>query len=268
MMKFLFCALLFITAYPIHAAKPDLILAKEYRQQNIKGWMMSEKVDGVRAYWDGKQLISRQGNVFTPPAGFTRDFPPFAVDGELYAGRGTFERVSVAVRSSSGDWRGIRLHIFDVPHAKGSLKQRLAVAQKYITAHPNINMVVLPQIEVRDIQHARQFLRQIEQGGGEGVMLRNPSTAYVGGRSDNLLKLKSAHDAECVVTKHHQGKGKYADMLGAISCKNELGEFRIGSGFTDADRRNPPKIGSVITYKYRGFTSKGLPRFATYWRKR
>ena len=98
-------------------------------------------------------------------------------------------------------------------------------------------------------------------------MLRNPNTPYQGGRSDNLLKLKSAHDAECTVTAHHEGKGRNAGLLGAVSCRNETGEFRIGSGFKNADRRNPPPIGSRLTYKYRGFTAKGTPRFATYLRR-
>lgn len=252
----------------VQAAKPDLLLAQEYQGQNIQGWAMSEKLDGVRAYWNGKQLISRQGNVFTPPAGFTHNFPPFALDGELYIGRGQFEAVSAAVRSAGHSWQGIKLHVFDVPSAQGTLYQRLDKAKQHLAKYPQARFVVIPQIVVKDEAHARQFLREIEAKGGEGVMLRNPNTPYHGGRSAQLLKLKTAHDAECVVTQHHEGKGKYAGLLGALSCKNDRGEFRIGSGFKDADRRQPPKIGSTITYKYRGFTNKGTPRFATFLRVR
>jgi len=40
-------------------------------------------------------------------------------------------------------------------------------------------------------------------------------------------------------------------MLGALHVKDNFGkEFKVGSGFTDAQRRKPPKIGSVITFKY------------------
>ena len=250
------------------AAAPNLILAQEYKNQNIQGWAMSEKLDGVRAYWDGKQLISRQGNVFTPPAGFTRDFPPFALDGELYIGRGKFEAVSAAVRTAGHSWQGVKMYVFDAPKESGNLYQRLNKAKQHLAQHPTANFVVLTQTPAQNEAHARQFLREIEAQGGEGVMLRNPNAPYQGGRSSNLLKLKSAHDAECVVTQHHEGKGKYAGMLGALSCKNQLGEFRIGSGFKDAERKNPPKIGSTITYKYRGFTNKGTPRFATFLRVR
>lgn len=247
---------------------PNLILAKEYKNQEITGWAMSEKLDGVRAYWDGKQLISRQGNVFTPPAHFTRGFPNFALDGELFIGRGQFEQTSAAVRSRQGDWSKIKLYVFDAPDFSGSLKQRLDNVRAHLRRNPRANLVVIEQHTVKNAAHVQQFLRQVEQLGGEGVMLRHPTLPYVGGRSSQLLKVKSAHDAECVITAHHEGKGRNAGRLGAVSCQNELGEFRIGSGFSDAQRDNPPPIGSTITYQYRGFTQKGTPRFATFLRVR
>lgn len=266
-MKIWFYVLL-LSLCPISVAAPNLILAKELTNQDITGWAMSEKLDGVRAYWDGKRLISRQGHVFTPPAHFTQNFPPYPLDGELFSKRGQFEQISATVRRHQSDWSGIKLHVFDVPHASGSLYERLAKAQAHLKRYPHANFIIIKQIPVQNRQHAQKFLQQIELLGGEGVMLRQPNLPYSGGRSDGLLKLKTAHDAECTVTQHHEGKGKYIGKLGAVSCKNHLGEFRIGSGFKDTDRENPPPIGSKITYKYRGFTQKGLPRFATYLRKR
>lgn len=248
-------------------AAPSIMLAKEYRQQNIKGWLMSEKLDGVRAYWDGKQLISRQGYPFTPPADFTHNFPPYPLDGELYSKRGDFEYISATVRKSNGDWAGIKLHVFDVPKAAGRLDERLAVIEQRIALFP-ANIVVIPQIPIKETSEAEAYLNKIVGEGGEGVILRNPEPPYAGGRSSDYLKLKPQQDAECTVTKHHEGKGKYAGKLGAISCRNENGDFKIGSGFKDADRNNPPPIGSIITYRHRGFTEKGLPRFATYLRIR
>ncbi|WP_107855498.1 DNA ligase [Neisseria weaveri] len=250
------------------AAPPDLILAKEYENQDIRGWAMSEKLDGVRAYWDGKQLISRQGYPFTPPAGYTRHFPPYPLDGELFSRRGAFEQISAAVRSKAGDWSTIRLHVFDVPKAEGNLYRRLNKLQTWLDKHPKAPITIIRQIPARDTGHAKQFLKQTEAQGGEGIMLRHPDSVYQSGRSSTLLKMKTAHDAECTVTRHHEGKGKYTGKLGAISCKNQYGEFRIGSGFKDADRSNPPLVGSTITYQYRGFTQKGTPRFATYLRRR
>ena len=253
---------------PASAGAADLMLAQEYKDQEIAGWAMSEKLDGVRAYWDGKHLMSRQGYAFAPPKGFTAQFPPYPLDGELYSGRGQFEQISAAVRSASSNWRGIRLHVFDVPKAQGNLYQRLAVATQWLKTHPNAPITIIPQIKVRDRQHAMDFLKQIEAQGGEGVMLRQPESRYSGGRSSQLLKLKSQYDDECTVTRHYEGKGRNAGRLGAVGCKNQHGEFRIGSGFKDKDRDNPPKIGTLITYRYRGFTQKGTPKFATFVRVR
>ena len=250
------------------ARAEELLLAREYHQQDVRGWAMSEKLDGVRAFWNTRQLLSRNGSAFAPPPDFTLDFPPFAVDGELYSGRGQFEQISAAVRSSRGDWSKLKLHVFDVPEAKGNLYERLAVLQRWLDDHPQARIVCIPQRPVQDVAQVQRVLRQVEAGGGEGVMLRDPDAAYQGGRSDQLRKGKSLHDAECTVTAHHPGKGKYRGMLGAFSCRNEYGEFRIGSGLSDAERSDPPPVGTVITYRYRGFTAKGVPRFPTYVRVR
>ncbi|WP_373817092.1 DNA ligase, partial [Neisseria dentiae] len=208
------CALFFTPA--AFAAAPDLLLAKEYRAQNISGWAMSEKLDGVRAYWNGKQLVSRQGYPFTPPAGYLDHFPPYPVDGELFSRRGQFEQISAAVRAASGNWHNIKLHVFDVPQASGNLYQRLAVLEKWLQRHPQAPIEIIKQTPAKDNAHAQAFLKQIEAKGGEGVMLRHPEMPYRGGRSDYLLKLKSLHDAECTVTRHYEGKGKYAGKLGAL----------------------------------------------------
>ena len=143
-MKSLLLILALLLAPYLYAA-PNLILAKEYSGQNIAGWAMSEKLDGVRAYWDGRKLISRQGHPFSPPAGFTRDFPPYPLDGELYSRRGAFEQISAAVRSANGDWSGIKLHVFDAPQAPGNLYQRLALVQRHLAAHPQAKIAVMPQ---------------------------------------------------------------------------------------------------------------------------
>ena len=249
-------------------AAPDLILAETWQGQDTSGWAMSEKLDGVRAYWDGQQLISRAGYPFRPPAGFLADYPPWPLDGELYRGRGQFEATSAAVRAVDGDWRGINLHVFDVPQATGDLYLRLATLDTWLREHPQARIRLIAQTPVKNREHITSTLKTIEQQGGEGLMLREPNQPYHGGRSPYLLKVKSAPDAECTVVAHHPGKGKHTGRLGAITCENEHGRFRIGSGFTNAERAHPPAIGSTITYRYRGFTRKGTPRFATYLRPR
>lgn len=259
-------------APPVQPAQ--MMLAQEYRGQAVAGWLMSEKLDGVRAFWDGRQLIGRSGKAFTAPAWFTQGFPPFALDGELFAGRGRFELAAAAVHSSDPQaWQPLHYAVFDVPNAAGGLLQRLQVLRDYLSQSGAVGAApgrirIVEQRPVTDAAAAQAFLREIEAGGGEGVMLRHPQAAYPRGRSELLLKMKSAHDAECVVVAHHPGRGRLQGLLGSLSCENAQGRFRIGSGFSDRERSDPPPIGSTITYRYRGLTAKGLPRFASFVRIR
>ena len=249
---------------------PDLMLLQTYQKQDITGWLMSEKLDGVRGYWDGKQLYTRQNQRLTPPHYFLRDFPPFAIDGELFSTRGQFEHISSIVRSQKDKgWETLALHVFDVPNAQGTLPQRLAVLADYLKDHPTPHIQIIKQIAVQSPEHVQQFLADVEKLGGEGVVVRNPNAPYeFGKRSSQILKLKTALDEECTVIAHHNGKGQFENALGSLTCENHRGRFKIGSGFNLAERSNPPPIGSVITYKYRGLTRSGKPRFATYWREK
>ncbi|WGE31985.1 DNA ligase [Actinobacillus genomosp. 2] len=253
----------------LFAKTPDLMLLGQYRDQDINGWAMSEKLDGVRGYWDGKQLISRQGNPLAPPDYFIKDFPPFAIDGELFSERGQFEEISSITRANEPKgWYKLKLYVFDVPNANGNLFERLTTLKNYLSQHPTPYIQIIEQIPIQDKAHLMQFYQQVLSQNGEGVVVRNPNTAYIKGRSAQILKLKPVLDEECTVIAHHNGKGKYRDKLGAITCENQRGRFRIGSGFKDKDRENSPPIGSLITYKYRGLTKQGKTRFATFFRMR
>lgn len=266
MKKFLFLLLLCPSLF---AKSPDLMLLGQYKDQDITGWVMSEKFDGVRGFWNGKQLISRQGYAFNPPNYFVKNFPPFAIDGELFSERGKFEEISSIVRSAEPKgWHKLKLQVFDVPYAKGNLFERLNSLKQYLAQHRSPHIEIIEQIPIQDKTHLNTFYQAIIAKGGEGVVVRNPNAEYIQGRSAQILKIKPVLDEECTVIAHHKGKGKYAHKLGAITCENQRGRFRIGSGFKDKDRENPPPIGSTITYKYRGLTESGKPRFATFWRIR
>lgn len=263
-MLFLLCIVAQLEASPL-----NLMLLEQYKNQEVTGWVMSEKLDGVRGFWDGKQLLSRQGYPFSVPDYFTRHFPPFAIDGELFSEREQFDNISAIVRSTEPKgWYQLKLHVFDVPNAEGNLFKRLAVLEDHLAKYPSPHIAIIKQIPIENKLHLEKFFNNIQQQGGEGVVIRNPNAPYVQGRSAQILKLKAVDDEECTVVAHHKGKGKYAAKLGAITCENQRGRFRIGSGFSDKEREIPPPIGSIITYKYRGLTSTGKPRFATYWRER
>ena len=254
-------------------ATPKLMLANSYHEDiNVTDYWVSEKLDGVRAYWNGTQLISRQGNVFAAPDWFNADFPKIPLDGELWMGRGTFETLSGAVRKTTpvdSEWRAIRLMVFDMPEQAGDFNQRLETLRRmFAQKHsPYITLVAQEKLPSQKALMAR--LDEVVNAGGEGLMLHLGSAPYRGVRSDDLLKLKRFEDAEATVLAHIAGTGKYQGAMGALLVQTSAGvQFKIGTGFSDAQRKNPPPIGSDITYRYRSITSKGVPRFASFMRIR
>lgn len=255
-------------------ANSSLMLLENYINQDISGWVISEKLDGVRGYWNGKQLLSRQGNPFSVPEYFIAGFPPFAIDGELFSERNQFEHISAVTRSlEDKGWHKLKLYVFDVPYAQGNLFERLAMLESYLKTNPTpyiqiIPQIPLPQDKAKSALQLQQFLAKIEAVQGEGVIVRNPNAPYEAKRSTQILKFKTALDEECTVIAHHKGKGQFENALGSLTCENHRGQFKIGSGFNLQERIAPPPIGTQITYKYRGLTKNGKPRFATYWRER
>lgn len=255
------------------ASPPALMLAGQYQPGvELNAYWVSEKLDGVRAYWDGRQLRSRGGHTFAAPAWFTEGFPPQALDGELWLGRGRFEELSGAVRRQQPDptqWRKIRFMVFDMPAATGSFDQRLARMRSVFETSPSPYIAMVSQYKLPHNKALMAHLDEVVAAGGEGLMLHLGAAPYRAGRSDDLLKLKRHQDAEAVVVAHLPGRGKYRGMLGAILVEMPDGQrFKIGGGFSDEQRRAPPPIGSVITYKYYGLTERGIPRFASFLRLR
>ena len=269
MMKLRIFVLIFslFTFLHLFAGKPDLLLLKTYKEQNITGWVMSEKLDGVRAYWNGRELLTRNGKKIYAPIWFTKDYPPFEIDGELWTKRRDFENIVSIVRDKTptNGWREIKHYIFEVPNAKGGLFERLEKVKPY----ENEYIKILDQIKVKDKKHLDTFLKEIESQKGEGVVVRDPKAPYINRRTAKVLKVKSFLDSECIVTSYTKGKGKYQGMVGALVCKLSNGiEFKIGSGLSNKERANPPKVGAMVTFKYQNFTKYGKPRFPVYLRVR
>ena len=248
------------------------MLAHQWDQEiDIKGWWMSEKLDGVRGYWTGEKLISRAGNPFHAPEWFTRNFPSTPLDGELWTGRGQFSEIASIVRreNAGAEWKKVRYAIFDAPEIEGGFEKRLDFARRWFLEHPNLFTEVLEQQICNSKEHLQRKLLEIESLEGEGLMLRRPGSPYTVGRTHDLLKVKTFEDAEATVIKHLPGSGKHAGRLGSLLVELPNGiQFAIGTGFSDQERNNPPPIGSVITFKYYGFYKSGIPKFASFLRIR
>lgn len=252
---------------------PAIALAQVYAERFDPGlYWVSEKLDGVRAVWDGHALHFRSGRPIPVPAWFVAGFPKTPLDGELWMGRGTFARLSGSVRSqppNDAAWREIQYRIFELPGAAGDFSARIAQIEA-LTKQAGVPWLLpVEQFRVASREALRQHLDAVVAGGGEGLMLHRADAPYVGGRSDALLKLKPWLDAEAVVIAQLPGSGKHAGRLGALRVRTPEGVvFDLGSGFSDAEREAPPTVGSTVTYRHTGLTVDGVPRFASYWRPR
>ena len=251
---------------------PHLLLANVWDPSiNPTGWWMSEKYDGLRGYWDGHQLWTRQGNLIHAPDYFLAELPrDIALDGELWIGHGKFEETVSIVRSETPDdrWKRVQFMVFDAPQAKGTFEQRMQFLRATLSEE-NRFVRVVEQKRCEGVAPLLAERDRVVRLGGEGVMLRQPKSVYEPGRSATLLKVKPYDDAEATVIAHEPGKGKFAGKLGALRVRTDDGrEFSIGSGFTDAQRESPPPVGMVITYRFEGLTANGLPRFPSFLRIR
>ncbi len=264
---------LFITTSLAGQSAPDVLLAQIYESGiNVQQFLVSEKFDGVRAVWDGKQLISRQGNVIAAPAWFSRDFPATPMDGELWLARTKFDALSGAVRKDvpiDEEWRGISYMVFELPNAEGTFEARAKHIVEIVKQANIPHLKAVTQFRVKNEVELKTRLKKVVANGGEGLMLHRADAFYITGRSDALLKLKPLFDAEATVVAHTEGRGKFKGKLGALIVETPEGlRFKLGTGFTDEQREHPPKIASIVTYTYRDKIPSGKPRFASFLRER
>jgi DNA ligase-1 len=273
-------ALLLAPAVQLHAAvtKPALMLAKVYHPGiALQDYWVSEKYDGVRGYWDGQQLLTRGGQRVFAPSWFTAGWPAVAMDGELWAGRGAFQQAVSTVRTQTPDddaWRNIRFMVFDMPAHGGTFTERIPALNAHVQKMDQPWLQAVPQWKVTSHQALGKLLTQNVKAKGEGLMLHRGASLYRGGRSDDLLKVKTHEDAEAVVVGHTAGQGKYTGALGALLVEmpalpgQQPLRFKIGTGLSDAERLSPPPIGATVTYRFQGFNDSGIPRFASFLRIR
>ena len=258
----------------VGASQPTAILLANVLGENVDpaAYLVSEKYDGVRAIWDGKILRFRSGRTVNAPDWFIAKLPAEKLDGEMWLARDTFDQLSGYVRKSTpsdDEWRQIKYMVFENPDGAGTFTQRYARIREIVAKTNWPQLVAVEQVRVADRAALKRRFNEVVKGGGEGLMLHLADAPYVTGRSDVLLKLKPLQDTEATVVEHLPGKGKYLGQMGALRMEMPGGKrFNIGTGFTDAVRKNPPSVGTTVTYTYRGMTKNGTPRFASYLRVR
>lgn len=248
-----------------------LLLAREWpADADPTGYLVSEKFDGVRAWWDGRQLRFRSGASIAAPAWFIARLPVQPLDGELWLGPGRFEALSGTVRHKVPDdalWREVQYQVFELPVAGGRFAERAQALQQLCARSGWPTLQAVPQAPVADRAALARRLAAVLAAGGEGLVLHRADAPQARGRGPWLWKHKPLHDAEALVLAHLPGQGRLAGRLGALQVRADSGAvFAIGTGLSDADRAAPPAIGQRISFSHRGFTDGGVPRFASYLR--
>lgn len=256
--------------------RPPLMLAGEYHSRfALVDTLVSEKYDGVRGYWDGQRLLTRGGNPIVAPAWFTAGWPAHALDGELWVGRGRFAEAVSTVRQQTPDgaaWRDLRYMVFDLPAHGGRFGERYSALQRAVSALGSPWVQAVEQHPAPDAAGLRVLLERTVAAGGEGLVLHHAGATYLPGRSADLVKFKPFQDAEARVLSHEPGQGRLLGSTGALWVEwpdadgRSPKRFKLGSGLSDADRRAPPAVGTWVTFRYRGVTAQGVPRFASYLR--
>lgn len=255
------------------ADAPALMLANVYRPGvRLADYWLSEKYDGLRAFWDGERLRTRGGETIAAPDWFTAQWPAEPMDGELWAGRGRFEEALSTVRQLTPDdaaWRRIRFMVFDLPAHPGVFTERIEAYGRLVRRIDQAWVQAVPQERVGSHAELMARLDRMVRDGGEGLMLHRGDAPYRAVRNDDLLKVKTHEDAEARVIGHAPGKGRHAGRMGALVVQTPQGlRFKLGTGFTDAERDQPPAVGTWVTYRFRGLNESGVPRFASFVRVR
>ena len=237
-----------------------------------QGFLVSEKFDGVRAIWDGGVLRFRSGRLLNAPAWFVSGLPDIALDGELWIGRGQFDRLSGVVRKTVPDedaWRAVKYMVFDTPGHPAPFKERVRLAQSAVATAQRPWLVSVGQALVKDASVLQALLQETVRRGGEGLVLHQADALWRAGRTEALYKLKPEPDEEGQVVGHQPGKGRLQGQTGALLLQMASGQrFALGAGLSDALRRDPPPLGAWVSYRYRDRTPSGLPRFASFLRVR
>jgi DNA ligase-1 len=219
----------------------------------VKGWFMSEKFDGIRAYWDGKgNFWSKNGKIINVPESF-KQLPPFPLDGELWGGYGDNASVLASLKNSCGnsgriialDWTNIKFCVFDAPEVEGTYDKRHLFLKNNLAQYCNSNISLIPVQKCEGKEHLEKHLEEIMKKGGEGIMIYNPNLPYHAGRCNNVLKVKKYYESPVTFLELSK-EGLF------FKCKQNNGSV-VWLKVTGGYYMRPPKVGSEIPVKHQGF---------------
>lgn len=239
----------------------ELMLSQVWNETiDPTGYWISEKFDGIRAFWSGEILASRYGNVLNAPSWWLDRLPKgFPIDGELWCGHDNFAKLIGIIRSDSDpDWTRVKLMAFDTPSDTLIFEERLKRLKDNII--DNDSVLLVPFVQCESVDHLYSELDKVIAKGGEGLMLRKPDATYAIGRSYNLLKVKRQQDAEVMMLRK-------AKKCVGFDCELPNG-VQVIVRCTWTDYRHPPEKGTILRVKHFGSWDSGKLKNPYFWRIR
>jgi DNA ligase-1 len=237
----------------LFAQNNKMLAVKFNPKYNVDGWIATEKIDGIRGLWNGRTMRTRSGKIVTLPTRLKRVLPRVPLDGELYFGRNRFSRANRWINAHDDVGRGLKYYVFDVIDKKSPYKERVERAKALVSRIKRrfgrtAPLVAAKPIRVRNQAHLGQLMNRVLEKGGEGLILRDPASMYVTGRSKKMLKLKPVKTMMGVVIGHNLGK-----TVGSV-------KIRLSNGVVTSVKGKRRPIGSKIIIEFQELTTKGAPR--------
>lgn len=240
----------------------DLMLSQVWNDDiDPTGYWISEKYDGIRAFWSGKELFSRYGRPLSAPGWFLNQLPAgVPLDGELWAGYEQFGHlIRVLKTNASDDWRSCKMMVFDYPDDSLPFEARKDKLKETVT--PNEYLELVPYVKCQSVVHLKEELQKVVDRGGEGLMIRKPEAGYLAGRSYNMLKVKLQQDAEVKMVRPASKCMGYDTML--------PNDVMITIRCTYTDFKHPPPAGTILQVKHFGeWKNSGKLKNPYFWRIR
>jgi len=229
----------------------EIMQGYDHKDENPEGWFMSEKLDGIRAYWDGEQFWSKNASIINVPESFKAGLPTYPLDGELWSGYGEDDLTVFHIKQTCrkkivhSDWTKIKFYVFDAPKIEATYDKRHFFLQNNIPKFGNPNIFLIPMQKCNGKEHLQNHLEEIINKSGEGIMIYNPNSLYLPGRTKNVLKVKKYF--ECYVTFL-----KLCEKSYKVLCEQENGEKNYIKCSTEF-YRNPPTAGEKFLIRHLGF---------------
>jgi DNA ligase-1 len=249
---------------------------------------ISQKLNGSRCFYYKGKLYTRQGKVYTGCEHIIKDIERLDVDYDanekwewVYDGELVLKDTSLSdseafqkgvgiANSDKENKEELKLVIFDtIPteqfekgQSRSPYQARKILLQNYaqrIEALNISNIEIVPMFyEGTDQNEIWRWLDYAEQNDMEGVMV-NLDTPYECKRTKNLIKVKKFYTLDLKVTDAIEGDGRLKGTLGALVVDYKGNTVNVGSGFSDAQRKEfwenkDSIIGRVIEVKYKEIT--------------